>query len=71
MATTNWKPDTHDIGFIFTDGGISFVSDNPKYVGRDPQEVYDEVRVENTKINESGLKDQLENGEVTLESILE
>ena len=71
MATTNWKLDTHDIEFIFTDGVVSFVSNNPKYVGRDPQEVYDDVRIENTKINESGLKDQLDNGEVTLESILE
>lgn len=71
MATTNWKPDTHDIEFIFTDGVVSFVSNNPKYVGRDPQEVFDEVRAENAKINESGLKDQLDNGEVTLESILE
>ena len=71
MATTNWKLDTHDIEFIFTDGVVSFVSNNPKYVGRDPQEVFDEVRAENTKINESGLKDQLDNGEVTLESILE
>jgi len=71
MATTNWKLDTHDIEFIFTDGVVSFVSNNPKYVGRDPQEVFDEVRAENTKINESGLKDQLEMGEATLESILE
>lgn len=66
-----WTPDTHPISFDIENGTVSFISDDEKYVGRDPQEVYDEVVAEHKKVNESGMKDKLENGEVTLESILE
>ncbi len=51
MATTHWKPDTHDIEFSFIDGGVSFISNDPKYIGRDSQEVYDEVLAEHVAIN--------------------
>lgn len=46
-----WTPDTHNISFDFN-GGIHFTSDDPKYVGRDPQEVYEEVLEEHKEIND-------------------
>ena len=65
-----WTPDTHPISFEIENGNISFISDDQKYIDRDPQEVYDEVVAEHKKVNESGMKDKLENGEVILEDLL-
>lgn len=67
-----WTPDTHNISFEIEDGRvISFKSSDDKYIGRDVQEVYDEVVSEHIAINESGRKEELERGEITLASLLE
>ena len=46
-----WTPDTHDITFDIDGENISIVSCAEKYLGRDVQEVWDEVLAEHTAIN--------------------
>lgn len=67
-----WTPDTHPISFEIENGQVvSFSSSDGKYDGREVQEVYDEVTREHTVINESGKKEELEMGDITLASLLD
>lgn len=77
----NWKPDTHQITFIFNSDGdpIGFRTDDPKYLERQVGELYQEVLRENMFLNRAyqdeiamqEKKEALEKGEITIEEIRE
>lgn len=76
-----WKPDTHQISFIFNSDGvpIGFRTDDPKYLEREVGELYQEVLRENMFLNRAyqdeiamqEKKEALEKGEITIEEIRE
>jgi len=66
-----WTPDTHQISFEIENGRVvSFSSSDDKYVGRDVQEVYEEVVNEHVVVNGSGRKEELDNNGISLDSLL-
>jgi hypothetical protein len=77
----NWMPDTHQITFILNVDGIpiGFRTEDPKYLDREVEELYEEILRENMFLNRAyqdaielqEKKQSLAEGEISIEEIRE
>jgi hypothetical protein len=77
----DWKPDTHQITFTLNVDGIpiEFRTEDPKYLDREVEELYEEILRENMFLNRAyqdaielqEKKQSLAEGEISIEEIRE